>query len=238
MEKTTKVDKQYLANIRHELHEDICSAVSNTEHKALMIVREPNSSRKQSAPKMIIVVGTDEQAEELKNKCLNLIERANSNIRNELKESISPRYEVRYSVNTIHSAGNVALSIHSAQRRRKMLGSEVRKKLEQIKSTLNSSLSVVKCEDIAVISNYIDKCMGEIRDTSHYILAEATGSSYRVTYFNGEFREQISVGNLLIVVSSEDIQIVDAPARKQRADKKEYLYYLNDGFGEIYIYPA
>ncbi len=238
MEKTSKVDKQYLANIRHELHEDICSVVSNTEHKALMIVREPNSSQKQPAPKIIIVVGTDEQAEELKNECLNLIERVNSNIRNELKDSILPRYEVRYGVNTIHSASNVALSIHSAQRRRKMQGSEVKKKLEQIKGTLNDRLSVVKCEDIAVISNYIDKCMGEIRDTSRYTLAEATGNSYRVTYFNGEFREQISVGNLLIVVSSADIQIVNAPARKQRADKKEYLYYLNDGFGEIYIYPA
>lgn len=238
MKKTSKVDKQYLANIRHELHEDICSTVSDTEHKALMIVREPNSSKKQPAPKMIIVVETDEQAEELKNKCLNMIERANNNIRNELKDSALPRYEVRYSMNTIHSASDVVLSIHSAQRRRKMRGSEIKEKLRQSQFILNSSISAVKCEEIAIISNYIDKCIAEISDTSRYTLAEATGSSYRVTYFNGEFREQISVGNLLIVVSSADIQIVNAPARKQRADKKEYLYYLNDGFSEIYVYPA
>lgn len=221
------VDKKYLADIRRKLHEDVCNTVTSAEHKALRVIREPNSKPLQPSPKIIIVVRTEEQAEELKAKCLSLIDNANNDVKTELKGSILPRYEIKYSINIINAASDISLSVHKAQCRKKMSGSEVKANLKQLKSGLNSEKSA-----------NIDVCLESICDTSQYILAKSTGSSYRATYFNGNNRAQMSVGNLLIVVSPSDIQIVNAPVRKQRADKKEWLYCLNIEHNTICVYPS
>lgn len=225
------VNKQYLVDIRRELHEDIHNMVTNAEYTALRVVREPNSYKIQPSPKIIVVVKTNKKAEELKSKCFNLIESANNDIKNELKGTVLPRYEIKYSINIINAASDILLSVHDAQRRKKMSGSDVKARLELLKIGLNK-------EKFADIIGDIDTCIKEICDTGKYILAKSTGNSYRVTYFNGNHREQMSVGNLLIVVNSENIQIVNAPARKKRADKKKCLYCLNSGYRTICIYPV
>lgn len=241
-----KVDKQWLVTLRNELHESIFDEINDTEHKALEVLREPNKSKKQPAPKLIVVVESEAQALSIKENCLNLIARANESIKRELKDSILPRYEIRYSINTIHSESDILLSISEAQRRKKMDGVKIKSKLRQLQGKLSlkqdlqhTFLNTERDKNKPAIK-HIDDCIKKIDDKKNYILAESTGCSYRITYFDGECRQQISVGNILIVVSSSDsdIQILDAPIRKQRSDKKDWLYCLGDEYDTIYIYPA
>lgn len=81
-----KIDNQWFAMLRQELHESVFDAVCNTEHTALRVIREPNQSKKQPAPKLIVVVKTIEQAHGLKEKCLSLIASTNQEYRERVKK--------------------------------------------------------------------------------------------------------------------------------------------------------
>lgn len=241
-----KVDKQWLATLRNDLHKSICNEVIGTEHKVLRVLREPNKSKKQPAPKLIVVVESEAQALSIKENCLNLIASTNESIRRELKDSAFLHYEIKYSINIIHSGSDILLSVRDAQRRKKMDGVKIKSKLQTLQENLAMKQSVdynffgAECDDKYEPNiKHIEGCINAIDDNKDYIFAESTGCSYRVTYFDGSCRQQISAGNLLIVVSPSDIQILDAPSRKKRSDKKNYLYCMNAAdFGVIYIYPA
>lgn len=239
-----KVNKQWLVTLRNELHESIYNEVAGTEHKALRVLREPNKSRKQPAPKLIIVVENEEQALSIKKSCLNLIASTNESIKRELKDSVFLHYEIKYSINIIHSGSDILLSVCDAQRRKKMDGKKIKSKLQNSHDALVAKQKMEhNCFDTEAdkydsnIRN-IENCINAIDNDTEYIFAESTGSSYRITYFDGECRQQISAGNLLIVVSPSDIKILDAPSRKKRSDKKDCLYCLQTAYDTICIYPA
>lgn len=239
-----KIDNQWLAMLRQELHESVLDAVCNTEHTALRVIREPNKSKKQPAPKLIVVVKTVEQAHELKEKCLSLIASTNHSIERELKNSIYLHYELKYSINVIGSESDIVLSVRDAQRRNKMNGVKIKDKLGKLQEVLTSKQEMehkfydAKADKYKDNIKSIGECINSIDDKQNYIFAESTGNSYRLTYYDGNSRKQISVGNLLIVVSSSDIQILDTPLRKQRSDRKQCLYCLNAAdLGTFFIYP-
>lgn len=239
-----KVDKQWLVTIRQELHEIIFDEINDTEHKALRVLREPNKSKKQPTPKLIVVVGDEKQAQSIRENCLILIASTNESIRKELKDSAFLHYEIKYSINIVHSESDILLSVRDAQRRKKMDGVKVKSKLQTLQENLDAKQKMehkffnAEADKYKNNIKHIEYCINAVDDDKDYIFAESTGSSYRITYFNGDYRQQISAGNLLIVVSSSDIQILDAPIRKQRSDKKDYLYCLGTEYETIYIYPA
>ncbi|MDE5772674.1 MAG: hypothetical protein K2I06_13820 [Ruminococcus sp.] len=239
-----KVDNQWLVTLRQELHASVFEAVCDMEHTALRVIREPNQSKKQPAPKLIVVVKTAEQAQELKEKCLSLIASTNQSIENELKNSAYLHYELKYSINVISSESDILLSIRDAQRRKKIDGEKIKSKLQishddlVAKQKMEHEYFNEKEDKYETDIKNIEDCINSLDDDKDYIFAESTGNSYRITYFDGECRQQISAGNLLIVVSSSDIQILDAPIRKKRSDKKDCLYYLKTSYDTICIYLA
>jgi cell division septum initiation protein DivIVA len=239
-----KVNKQWLVTLRNELHESIYDEVTGTEHKALRVLREPNQSKKQPAPKLIVVVKTVEQAQALKEKCFSLIASTNESIKRELKDGAFLHYEIKYSINIINSESDILLSVRDAQRRKKMDGEKIKSKLQISYDDLIEKQKMEHEYFNAETDKYksdiknIEDCINTLVDDTDYIFAESTGNSYRITYFDGECRQQISAGNLLIVVSSSDIHILDAPSRKKRSDKKYCLYYLKTSYDTICIYLA
>lgn len=114
------------------------------------------------------------------------------------------------------------LSVRDAQRRNKMNGVKIKDKLGKLQEVLTSKQEMehkfydVKADKYKDNIKSIGECINSIDDRQNYIFAESTGNSYRLTYYDGNNRKQISVGNLLIVVSSSDIQILNTPLRKQR----------------------
>lgn len=210
------VDKSWLVEVRKSLHQDIADTVKATEHTALRVLREPNISKKQPSPKIIIVVDTDKQAEELKDSVLASVRGTNNVIESQLSESLLERWEIRYKVKIVHATGDIMLSVKPAQYRETLSGEKVKEKLQELKSLLLYNIKETR--------EVIDKCIDGIKPKKSYIYAKSTGSSYRVTFFNDEIRQQVSVGNVLIVVSDTNSQIIDTPPRKQRSDKKDCLY--------------
>lgn len=240
-----KVNKQWLVTLRQELHTSVFDAVCNTEHTALRVIREPNQSKKQPAPKLIVVVKTTEQAQELKEKCLSLIASTNQSIESELKNSAYLHYELKYSINIIDSESDILFSVSDAQRRKKMNGAKIKSKLQKLQCQLDAKQKMehklfnMEDDKYKFAIEHIEQSIDILDDDTDYILAESTGCSYRVTYFDGNCRQQISAGNLLIVTSSLDIQILDAPSRKRRSDKKDCLYRIDIAdLGTIFIYPV
>lgn len=240
-----KVDKYQLVIIRKELHEDIYNEVNGMEHKALTVLREPNKTKKQPAPKMIVVVHDEKQAETINENCRNLITRVNESIKRELKESAFPHYEIKYSINIVHSESDILLSVGDAQRRKRMNGAKIKSKLQKLQCQLDTRQKIehnllnTEVDKYKSTIEHIEQYINILDDDTDYIFAESTGCSYRVTYFDGNCRQQISAGNLLIVVSPFDIKILDAPSRKRRSDKKEYIYRIDIGdLGTIFIYPV
>lgn len=238
-----KVDMVWLTELRSNLHKKIFDKITDTEHTALEVVRTPNQSKKQPASKLIIVVGSENQANELKEKCLELIASTNESIRKEMQKDITlTRYEIRYSINIIHSESDIMLSVCDAQRRKKMKGSDIKKLLEKLQEGFSNlqkeEQALLEKSDNESKNKSIAGCVRLLEDKKEYTFAESTGYSYRVTYFNGKYREQISVGNILIVVSDGNIQIINTPTRKQRTDKKDYVCHIGGtGLREMYIYP-
>ena len=219
-----KINKDKIIALRHELHEAVFDKVTSTEHESIRVVREPNKSKKQPAPKLIVVIKDEEQAQILKKACLNLIANANNAINEELKDRSFLHYKIKYNINIIHSEGNILFSVKEAQSRHKMQGSKIKSELQTLCGNKNSSS--------------IEHLIKKIDDKTDYIFAIPSGSSYRVTYFDGNCRHQISVGNLLIIIGN-DIQILNTPSRKRRSDKKDWLYSATiPNFGAVYIYPS
>lgn len=230
--------------LRSELHEIIYDKVINTEHKALRVLRKPNKTQQQPAPKLIVVVENEEQARSIKENCLNLIAKANEELNKRFEYSAFTLRDVKYSINIIHSQSDILLSVSDAQRRKKMNGEKIKSKLQKsyddlvAKQEMEHEYFDAKADKYKSNIKDIEDCINSLDDDKDYIFAESTGKSYRITYFDGEQRQQISAGNLLIVVNPYNIQILDAPSRKKRSDKKYYLYFLHASYSTIAIYPA
>lgn len=225
------VNKQWLADVRKSLHQDIYDTVNEAEHTAIRVLREPNFSSKQPSPKIIAVVDSDRKAEELKDKVLASVRETNNVIEAELSGTQLEHWKNRYKVKIVHATGDIMLSVKPAEFRETLSGNEVKIKLQELKSQLWYNIEKTREE--------IDKCINIIKPKKRYIYAKSTGSSYRVTFFNNEVRQQASVGNVLIVISDNNSQIVNTPPRKQRSDKKERLYTIPISTNyEICIYNA
>lgn len=189
-----KVNKQWLVTLRNGLHESIYDEVIGTEHKAIRVLREPNKSRKQPASKLIVVVEDENQAQAIKENCLSLTASANEGIRRELEGSVFLHYEIKYSINIVHSASDILLSVRDAQRRKKMNGVKVKSKLQILRANLEAKQKMehkffnMEADKYEPNINCIEDCINAIDDDKDYIFAESTGNGYRVTYFNGEYR--------------------------------------------------
>lgn len=211
-------DKERLVTIRKNLHTDIAEIVENTEHTELCVLRKPNEIRRQPASKIIVVVDSDCKAEELKKRCLKKISDANDDLESEFEEIPTNYGEIRYKIKVVHATGDIMVTVKSAQRRQTLIGEHIKDKLREIRNDL------LNCDSETADS--FEKCFKLINSEKDYVFAETTGSSYRLTFFNGENRQQESVGNIFIVVSDRNINIVNTPPRKTRADKKEWLYKI------------
>ena len=246
-----EINKKLLVEIRQELHERIFNEFQETESVDLRIIRKPNLYWRQPAPKMIIVVESNEQAQILKEKCLNLIAKANNRLINELQKcSLYKHYELKYSINILPYARDIMLTVGDAQRRNTITGSQIKINLQALYTKLSDKWQTeyeffgTKEDKKTVQNNHLDKlkrymneCIAGLDDDQNYIFAESTGKSYRLTYYDGSCRKQISLGNLLIIVGSTDVRIMDKPQRKTRADRKQALYVLDFAeVGQIYIY--
>lgn len=222
-----------VAEERAECHQKIFEKVTETDSLAMRILKEPNPERKlHPAGKVIIAVKTTEQAEELKQFCLNQIQQSNFRIEQLLNKNL-PRYTIKYKINTVKAAGNVFLSVRSAESRKIVSGTA-------IINILQSFLEQLDEKDKAA-AEIIQKDLQKFQREKKYTFAKSTGNNYKITYYNSDSskREQISVGNILIIISDTDTKIQDAPERKRRTDRKEPLFVLRlPLFGIISVYPV
>ena len=219
---------------RTECHQSIFEEVTGTESLDIRILKEPNQSRLHPAGKIIVVVETMEQAERLKQYCVNQVQQSNIRIEQLLNQT-SPRYEIKYKINIERAIGNVFLSIHDAEKRRVKKGSAVIKTLQTILNVLDETK-----EDDKKTADIIRNDIQKIHPDKEYTWAQFTGSSYRITYYDSDKsnRVQTSVGNVMIIVSDDaKTKILDAPERKKRIDKKELVFSLClplSGFISVY----
>lgn len=220
---------------RTECHQSIFEEVTGTESLDIRILKEPNQSRLHPAGKVIIVVETMEQAERLKQYCMNQVQQSNIRIE-QLLNKPSPRYEIKYKINVVRASGDVFLSVRDADSRKTVNGSAVIQTLQSFLERLDENK-----EDDKVTAEIIRKDIQKIQKNKKYTWAQSTGNNYRITYYdsNKSKRVQASVGNVMIVVSDTQTKIQDAPERKKRTDKKEPLFVIRlPLFGIVSVYPT
>lgn len=208
---------------RAECHQNIFEEVTGAESLDVKILKEPNQSRLHPAVKVIIVVETMEQAERIRQYCVNQIQQSNIHI-DELLSKQSPRYEIKYKISVVRAIGNVFLSVHDAEKRKAEKGSAVIKTLQTILVTFDETK-----EDDKKTADIIRSDIQKIYPDKEYTWAKSTGNSYRITYYDSEKtnRVQASVGNIMMIVSDDaQTKILDAPQRKKRTDKKELVFSL------------
>ena len=219
---------------RTECHQSILEEVTGTDTLDMRLLKEPNQSKLHPAGKVIVVVETMEQAERLKQYCVNQVQQSNIRIE-QLLNKTSPRYEIKYKINIVRASGDVFLSVRDADNRKTVSGSDVIKTLQSFLERLDE-----KKEDDKETAEVIRKDIQKIQKNKKYTLAQSTGNNYRITYYDSDVsrRVQASVGNVMIVVSNTQTKIQDAPERKQRTDKKEPLFVIRlPLFGIISVYP-
>lgn len=212
-----------VATERIECHQNIFEEVTGAESLDIKILKEPNRSKLHPAAKVIIVVETMEQAERIRQYCVNQVQQSNIHIE-ELLSQKSHRYEIKYKINIVKAIGNVFLSVHDAEKRKAEKGSTVIKTLQTILDTLDETK-----EDDKKTADIIRSDIQKIHSDKKYTWAQSTGNSYRITYYDSEKsnRVQTSVGNIMIIVSDDaQTKILDAPQRKKRTDKKELVFSL------------
>ena len=223
-----------VASERTECHQSIFEEVTGTESFDMRILKEPNQSRLHPAGKIIVVVETMEQAESLKQYCVNQVQQSNIRIEQLLNKS-SPRYEIKYKINVVRASGDVFLSVRDADSRKTVSGSDVIKTLQSVLERLDENK-----EDDKATAEIIRKDIQKIQKNKKYTWAQSTGNNYRITYYDSDNskRVQASVGNVMIVVSNSQTKIQNAPERKQRADKKEPLFVVRLPLsGIVSVYP-
>lgn len=246
MEKIDKKSiKKKMAAIRERLHEDILEELKNSECKMLQVLREPNTSKKQPAPKIIIATESEEKASLLLERCSALVSNANDSLKKLSQQAELPHHEIKYKLSAIKVQSDLALSLTPAQRRKKVSGTELKKKLKamsqrfQFEQELEGAFLGTEHDRYANQIKYINNIINKINEKKYYIFAEPTGFSYRVTFFDGERRRQVSAGNILIVISeSADTKVLIAPERKIRCDKKKWLYCVGTEDSVVYIFPS
>ncbi|MBR4320320.1 MAG: hypothetical protein IKI37_09480 [Oscillospiraceae bacterium] len=219
---------------RTECHQNIFEEVTGVKSLDIKILKEPNQSKLHPALKVIIVVETMEQAQQIRQHCVNQVQRSNFRI-GELLPKKSPRYEIKYKINIVRAIGNVFLSVHDAEKRKAEKGSTAIETLQTILDTLDETK-----EDDKKTADIIRSDIQKIHPDKEYTWAKSTGNSYRITYYDSEKtnRVQASVGNIMIIVSDDaQTKILDAPQRKKRTDKKELVFSLYLPFyGVISVY--
>ena len=223
-----------VASERTECHQSIFEEVTGTESLDMRILKEPNQSRLHPAGKIIVVVETMEQAERLKQYCVNQVQQSNIRIEQLLNKSF-PRYEIKYKINVVRASGDVFLSVRDADSRKTVSGSDVIKTLQSVLERLDENK-----EDDKATAEIIRKDIQKIQKNKKYTWAQSTGNNYRITYYDSDNskRVQASVGNVMIVVSNSQTKIQNAPERKQRADKKEPLFVVRLPLsGIVSVYP-
>lgn len=229
-------DKKFLViQERTNCHQSVFDEVIEAEYSDIRILKEPNKSKLHPAGKVIVVVETMEQAEKIRQHCVNQIQQSNIRIEEILKKT-APRYEIKYKINIVRASGDVFLSVRDADSRKNVSGSDVIKTLQSFLERLDENK-----EDDKATAEVIRKDIQKIQKNKKYTWAHSTGNNYRITYYDSDNskRVQASVGNVMIVVSDSQTKIQNAPERKQRTDKKEPLFVIRlPLFGIVSVYPT
>lgn len=232
----TERNKRFLiVQERLECHQSIFDEINETEHFDIRILKEPNTNKLRPASKVIVVVGTEEQAEHIRQHCLDTVQQTNDYVDDLLAKS-SPRYKINYKVNIVHAKGDVFLSVHAAQSRKTAEGKAVIGTLESYLKELDEN----KEQDKKLIDT-IRRYIALVNPESQYTWAKSTGNNYRLTYFdpNKSQRMQISVDHITVIVGDQQTRIQDAPERKERTDRKQPLFVLAVPLhGVISVYPS
>lgn len=233
-----------LYQTRTECHEKVFELATKNVSK-VEILRYPNTiEQKLATSKLIVVVNTVEQAEEIKKSCIEVIEKANETI-NILCGRMLPRYTIRYGINIISSHGDISLTVSDAQKRQTVSGEWLLDLLGTVRVDENGEELREFTEEILDdfllhgddyipvesaprrVSMSVSECRQLIDPKGKYIVAKSTGRSYRCTYYDVEVnhRKQVSVGDILLVVGNG--KVVTSAMRKERADRKEPLFRID-----------
>ena len=187
-------------------------------------LRQPSEERgRHKKGKIIGVVGSVTEAVTVKAEIISKLDDTNARlvaVGESAGLSVTP---IKIKVEIICPVGDVALTSTAAERRISIEGKELK---QEIESYINY-LREVENPNIVDI-NEAKELYKSIKDNELYISSTDSGNGYRVTYYNGldGRRQQQSVRDVLLI-AGENTRLVDAPKRKDRADRAKQLgiYY-------------
>jgi len=187
-------------------------------------LRQPSEERgKRKKGKIIGIVGSVTQAVQIKAEIEGRLADTNAQLvtLGMKTASITP---INIKTEIINPSGDVALTETPAERRIPVEGKALR---NEIKNCIEYLKTQEKTDDWEIGTT--EELYKSIKASELYIRGTDSGYGYRVTYFSGMdgCRKQQSVCDVLIIVGNEDTKLVDAPKRKERADKAEQIgvYY-------------
>ena len=135
--------------------------------------------------------------------------------------SVTP---IKVKVEVIDPLDDVLLTEQAAQRRVSAEGTEIRQEIKAYIDYLKKQETPDKKE-----IETAEELYKAVKASELYIRASDSGNSYRVTYYNAidKCRKQQNVGDVLLIAGGDFIRLLEAPKRKERADKAKQLgtYY-------------
>lgn len=214
------MSKAELRELRNGLYKWIIDYL--TKHRTdnnLFILKNANEKGRAEKGKAIIIVKSFAEAIKIKNAIEREITQTNLKLETAALSSGLSATPIKQKIKIIGALSNVFLSKNGAQKRIGMKGKDVKPYIEQYIKHLQSEETL----DTDEISRAKKLCKSISKDKL-YIYATDTGTSYRVTYFNSvdNKRKQETVCDVLII-AGENVNLIDAPLRKERSDRAEQL---------------
>lgn len=187
-------------------------------------LRQPSDERgRRKKGKIIGVVGSVTEAVTVKAEIISKLDDTNARLIEVGGSAGLPVTPIKITAEIICPVGDVALTSTAAERRISIEGKELKQEIESYINYLREAEN----PNIADI-NEAKELYKSIKENELYISSTDSGNGYRVTYYNGldGRRQQQSVCDVLLI-AGENTRLVDAPKRKDRADKAEQLgvYY-------------
>ncbi len=226
-----------LYSIRSGHHETVFEYVKDNSRAT--VLKEPNQSHLKAAGKIIGVVSSQQEADNIESKIRALEDTDNQRLKAAAKEANVSYCEFNYNINIIHSEESVIITKNNAQRRYVRTGAELKVKLQKAACKLQDIESDETTEKI----KSIERIKTALTDDKLYTEAVNSGTGYRANYFLGE-KKQISVGDVLIVIGDDNINIELAEEHKQmRKERKDKLkvkaiYYVPYKIADFIRYEA
>lgn len=168
----------------------------------------------------ILLFETEEQALSFEAKINYIIDTANEKI-----IKLDPEEKLlSYSMHKHHANGRICLSTKEASMRKKITGAAIKKSFKSTKKRKVIKVSV-NGTDIPDENIDLDAMFPNERNFSVH---KASGESYRLSFYDAELnkRETVSL-NAIAIFYGDNLELEDAPRRKQRSDKKEYYAWID-----------